>query len=515
MSASELGEAMTQSFHNKSGFTLTEMAMVMLLVGILASLGMSFINAKMSQTSYTVTKQRMQMIKDTMISYLRVNGKLPCPDWIVSGDFTGKEVTSSGTCSNSSYGIVPYVTLGLAREQIIDGWGNFFSYRIDTTIQPGKTTPFWTSVGTYVNNDKNESSIGSLTIKSTTTSSSNTASNVVLVVLSHGPNSAGAYSLKATRNTLPDATNNPDESTNTTFSSSFYIDRPFSDNSAATGGAFDDIIGYMTVADLVGPLIGDGTVKSSSANRTTLDTQVSRIKNALFYFASVDQATVDRNCSTATDYKVWTDSMLVAKDQKVVPSSPNGYYLVVSGKPGITDPTWTAGIPEPTCNAATVGNTMTDDSSTVWKCAQHYRHRLPAGATYAPATGDPMAGKENSLYDTGGGIPYLDPVLRTALSSTDITDPWGNNIYYSVNANVASTAQVSNNSGLYFGAAGTSGIAYRLISLGPNGTLDTDTTGGWLSANCSSDDICYNVTVGDLVSAMANAGVKVDSSACP
>ncbi|MBF0141654.1 MAG: hypothetical protein HQL74_15435 [Magnetococcales bacterium] len=477
------------------------MAMVMLLVGILASLGMSFINAKMSQTSYTVTKQRMQMIKDTMISYLRVNGKLPCPDWIVSGDFTGKEVSSSGTCSNSSYGIVPYVTLGLAREQIIDGWGNFFSYRIDTTIQPGKTTPFWTSVGTYVNNDKNESSIGSLTIKSTTTSSSNTASNVVVVLLSHGPNSAGAYSLKATRNTLPDATNNPDESTNTTFSSTFYIDRPFSDNSAATGGAFDDIIGYMTVADLVGPLIGEGTVKSSLANRTTLDTQVSRIKNALFYFASVDQATVDRNCSTATGYLVWSANTAMSQDQKVVPTTPNGYYYTATPNGnGKTDPST-----EPTW--PTVVGSQVTDNNVIWTCAQHYRHRLPAGATYSPA-----AGTENGLYDAGGGLPYS---VLTALTSTDITDPWGHNIYYSVNANVASAVQTSNNSGLYFGAAGTSGIAYRLISLGPNGTLDTVTTGGWLSANCSSDDICYNVTIGDLVSTIANAGVKMDSSACP
>ncbi len=78
------------------------------------------------------------------------------------------------------FGIVPYVTLGLPREAVQDGWGNFFSYRISNTA--GANTD-----GTITANF-NAGNTGLLTVNTRVAGAVTlVASGVVAVVVSHGP----------------------------------------------------------------------------------------------------------------------------------------------------------------------------------------------------------------------------------------------------------------------------------------------------------------------------------------
>ncbi|MEO5328580.1 MAG: type II secretion system GspH family protein [Magnetococcus sp. THC-1_WYH] len=255
---------MTKILRNNSGFTLTEMAMVVMLMGIIGSILVTSLNARMSQTSYTVTKQRMAAIQETMISFLRVNGRLPCPDGNTDAElFDGiEDPLGGGVCDNGAFGVLPYSTLRLSREQVIDGWGNFFSYHVSQTTDPWTTVPPGTD-------PINDTYLGELIIE-------NTANNVVMVVVSHGPNGTGAYTIKGTRNVLPFATDELENTNNT--ANLTYIERDFTDNINALGGPFDDIVGYMTVGDLVGPLIKEGSVQSANM---ALERQLEEIKNLL------------------------------------------------------------------------------------------------------------------------------------------------------------------------------------------------------------------------------------------
>ncbi|MBF0419945.1 MAG: type II secretion system protein [Magnetococcales bacterium] len=328
---------MTQSLRNKSGFTLTEMAMVMLIVGILASLGMSFLNATMNQTSYTVTKQRMAAIKEAMISYLRVNGRLPCPDTVVTAP-TGAAAAScsspvTGSASNAldhvdtSFGILPWQTLGLQRDAVLDGWGNFFTYHVSAVN--GSYYFDWTIQRNFSDTDK-----GEFTIQQKNANGGSSGSDVqwvVLAIVSHGPNGNGAYTVKGTRNVLPTGSDelentNGNVTTITNAQKVTYVKRDFSDNSSLATGAFDDIVDYMTVADLVGPLIKEGSSKSESYKRELTQKRVETTKDKLvsWYLTNNRLPCPDSNVLVAYD------GIEDPRDSNMICNYPNGILPYVT-----------------------------------------------------------------------------------------------------------------------------------------------------------------------------------------
>ena len=121
----------------QSGFTLVEIAVVVFLIGIMASVGLAALNAQIARASISTTQQKQAIIKDALIAYFRTNLRLPCP----AIDNTGKEYrvpgNTPGVCVDTTgksayFGIIPYATLGLPKSTALDGWDNFFSYAVDT-----------------------------------------------------------------------------------------------------------------------------------------------------------------------------------------------------------------------------------------------------------------------------------------------------------------------------------------------------------------------------------------------
>lgn len=70
------------------------------------------------------------------ISFLRTNGLLPCPDnrgnAVVA---TGEAVSPCNLTAADGYGIVPWRTLGISRETVVDGWGSAVVRSSDVAIQ--------------------------------------------------------------------------------------------------------------------------------------------------------------------------------------------------------------------------------------------------------------------------------------------------------------------------------------------------------------------------------------------
>ena len=116
-----------------AGFTLVEVAIVVLIGSMLLIAGLSMFKARLDQAQIEVTQKRQDAIKQALISYLGRNKRLPCPD----NDNDGREdrnpaapyacyVPAGG--ATQYFGIVPYVDLGLERSVAIDGWENYFRY---------------------------------------------------------------------------------------------------------------------------------------------------------------------------------------------------------------------------------------------------------------------------------------------------------------------------------------------------------------------------------------------------
>lgn len=242
------------------GFSLVELSVVVLIIGIVMTMGIGAWTANLENQAHAATAQRQNAIKEALTGYIRRNNRLPCPDT----DFTAPDGVENratpgnpATACSARFGIIPYLTLGLARDAVRDGWGNFFSYHVSNTA--GGITD-WTltasfrtgNTGTITVNDRNGATVTAI------------ATNVVAVVVSHGRNGFGAYSVGGTRNTLPAAGTDERENTDGTANTT-YFRREATTDDAATGGAFDDQVMYLGAADLLDPLFRDGTLRSPQA----------------------------------------------------------------------------------------------------------------------------------------------------------------------------------------------------------------------------------------------------------
>lgn len=244
------------------GFTLAEMAIVIVIASILLVTGVKVLTAQMDNAAYSATRSKQYQIKDMLITYLGNNKRLPCPDtrngqgpgaisFSTANPPDGSENRSpsgdvTGNCARH-FGVLPYQTLGLSRDVAVDGWGNYFSYQLANVAEWEKTGDFSVNnVGNVTVNDRD----GGGAVATLTT-------EAVVLVISHGKNGLGAYSTKGTRATLPTGA---DESDNTdTNGDRDFFKREYNDNAGATGGTFDDMVIYLSADDLIAPLQREGT----------------------------------------------------------------------------------------------------------------------------------------------------------------------------------------------------------------------------------------------------------------
>jgi prepilin-type N-terminal cleavage/methylation domain-containing protein len=198
------------SFAALQGFTLIEMAVVVVIISMLLSLGLSALNAQLLSAAHGETKKRQALINDALTAYLGANKHLPCPDIPNNTNGVGdaSQVTGSedrtggvatGACSGN-IGVVPYATLGLGREAALDGWGNFMSYSLPagSGTCPG-TGVDWSRTACFGSAKTSAYSLFDGTVAAPVLA----ASNVLAVVISHGPNGFAAWGRQGSRNVLP------------------------------------------------------------------------------------------------------------------------------------------------------------------------------------------------------------------------------------------------------------------------------------------------------------------------
>jgi prepilin-type N-terminal cleavage/methylation domain-containing protein len=229
---------------NHKGFTLAEMAIVVLLGSIMLTMGVKMFTAIKDHSAYSDTRSKQETIKTALIGYLRNNKRLPPADTALPPD---------GTMDAGGWGVLPYRDLGLPRDAVLDGWGNYFSYRVSNT---GSGTN-WTSVTGFDLASYTETTYTAITVNDVSSPPPLTAQAVV-VVISHGKNGFGAATTKGTSRMAPTggvATEDTNAATGATYN--------LLDPNPQAG--YDDVVLYMTPADLWRPLIDEGTLKACYA----------------------------------------------------------------------------------------------------------------------------------------------------------------------------------------------------------------------------------------------------------
>lgn len=206
------------------GFTLIELAITFAIIGLLLGMVMIPITAQIDQQRISDTQKQLNLITEAALGFAVTNGRLPCPAAAATPSTTAGAGTESraGTACAITEGVAPWATLGMPET---DAWGRRFTYRITPAFADDATGGLQAS---FLLTDN-----GNITIRSTA-AGVDLASNVVLVVVSHGKNGAGAYLSSGVRLALGIA----DEAENSDADGIFV--------SKAPDPNFDDLVAWLS-----------------------------------------------------------------------------------------------------------------------------------------------------------------------------------------------------------------------------------------------------------------------------
>lgn len=120
------------------GFTLVEIAVVLVVLGLLAAMMIGMTASLLTQQRYQLTRSRLANTEAALALFVSQNKRLPCPadGTVVSGAANGgieNEVAASNprVCVNNQRdGVAPWRALGLTASDVEDGWGARFTYRV-------------------------------------------------------------------------------------------------------------------------------------------------------------------------------------------------------------------------------------------------------------------------------------------------------------------------------------------------------------------------------------------------
>ncbi|MDD4977496.1 MAG: prepilin-type N-terminal cleavage/methylation domain-containing protein [Gallionella sp.] len=241
------------------GFTLIEIAMVLMIVALVLGGLLPTISSQIEQKQINDTRRQLDEIKDALIGYAVANGRLPCPATAASN---GEEKpVGGGNCSNFYNGYVPAATLGFSgtvnnQGLLIDSWGNPIRYVVTTW---DKATPNVNNVFTSING---MSTVGITSLAPTllvcaTVSSSNNSCSVANSALTPNGVPAIIFSTGKNGSSTPPNTNKDELANALTSNNPIFVNHPYAPSSAANG-EFDDIMIWVSTNVLVNRMISAG-----------------------------------------------------------------------------------------------------------------------------------------------------------------------------------------------------------------------------------------------------------------
>lgn len=154
--------------NRQSGLSLLEMAIVLVVLGIILGMSLPLLSELSRHRHSRVTSKDLEEIKDALTGYAGIHGRLPWAD--TNGD--GREDVGQPT------GALPFLELGVGPA---DGWRNAYLYDVNQTL--ATTNSLWGLCNAL-------SSLGSGSLPQLSFSPGGTSSAQALVLISPGENSS-------------------------------------------------------------------------------------------------------------------------------------------------------------------------------------------------------------------------------------------------------------------------------------------------------------------------------------
>jgi len=284
---------------HESGFTLVELAVALLIVGLLLASTLMPLSTQLEVRNTADTRRALEQIREAIIGFAQMNGRLPCPaSGAVSAGTAGAGVEQyNGATCTTLIGVVPWSTLGVSETDL---WGRRITYRVSTvfadataqntwhTTAPGDqsvsincTAPSPTPTITFGLCSLGEIAVMTRSIDPATSvhSTSAVGTGLAAALVSHGRNGYGAWQSNGIQ--LSGVTVGTDEYANTTtgqpastgspgsgnnYTSYLFYSRDATPSAAACSETataspfceYDDIVSMITANALVARMVSAG-----------------------------------------------------------------------------------------------------------------------------------------------------------------------------------------------------------------------------------------------------------------
>jgi prepilin-type N-terminal cleavage/methylation domain-containing protein len=123
-----------------SGFTLTELAVVVAILAFILGGVVMTMGAMTSAREVEQTQQQLNQAREALVGFFLRNGRFPCPAAPgLPGAGAGVEVpVGGGVCLNPYNGFLPAATLGIGptdpQGYLLDAWGNRIRYAVSQYV---------------------------------------------------------------------------------------------------------------------------------------------------------------------------------------------------------------------------------------------------------------------------------------------------------------------------------------------------------------------------------------------
>jgi prepilin-type N-terminal cleavage/methylation domain-containing protein len=220
------------------GFTLIELAVVILVVTILLGSVLVPLNSQLRQRNIAETQRALEDTREALIGYAMANGRLPRPAVSETNPAERAACSTNAECT----GPIPWALLGTPKT---DAWGKVIYYSVSIAFS-ADTGFTMTTNGTRDVQTRNGA--GGLI---------DLAQDVPAVIWSFGPNNHGKTA-DGVSLTDGSASNDDEDSNATNDGGSAYVSRTLSESTAAGGGEFDDQMIWLSRQVLLNRMVAAG-----------------------------------------------------------------------------------------------------------------------------------------------------------------------------------------------------------------------------------------------------------------
>ncbi|MEM8499105.1 MAG: prepilin-type N-terminal cleavage/methylation domain-containing protein [Pseudomonadota bacterium] len=236
----------TISARNMRGFSLIEMAVVMVVLGLALGGLLSPLSQQLESSDRKQAQAELKTIKEALMGHAMAEGRLPCPDTNGDGQENTQTVAGQQVCV-LPYGNLPYQALAVGRD---DPWNQSYAYYVTADFaDDDETTPSCSVAPSGVSFAL--CAAGDLEVLDNT--GNPIADQLPAIILSHGKTRLENAASNTTRSIMEARNFNPNQHTDGTANSK--RQQLFSEKA---GFEFDDIVEWVPHSVLKAKMVNAG-----------------------------------------------------------------------------------------------------------------------------------------------------------------------------------------------------------------------------------------------------------------